>query len=116
MVERPDGRMRICLDPTDLNKVIKREHYAAAVVQDKAHLLNGSDTFTKLDLKDGYWHVKLDEESSYLTTFNTPFGRYRFNMMPFGLNVSQDIFQMNSTSRSFRKNRHIFQSFSINTC
>ena len=94
LVERPDGRMRICLDPTDMNQVIKRQHYAAAVVQDKAHLLNGSDTFTKLDLKDGYWHVKLDEESSYLTTFNTPFGRYRFLVMPFGLSVSQDIFQM----------------------
>lgn len=94
LAERPDGRMRICLDPTDLNRVIKREHYAAAVVQDKAHLLNGSDTFTKLDLKDGYWHVKLDEESSYLTTFNTPFGRYRYLVMPYGLSVSQDIFQM----------------------
>ena len=91
---RANGKLRICLDASELNKVIKREHYAAAVVQDKTHLLNGSDTFTKLDLKDGYWHVRLDEESSYLTTFNTPFGRYRYLVMPNGLNVSQDIFQM----------------------
>ena len=91
---RANGSIRICLDAGELNKVIKREHYVAAVVQDKAHLLNGSDTFTKLDLKDGYWHVQLDEESSYLTTFNTPFGRYRYLVMPNGLNVSQDIFQM----------------------
>ena len=91
---RANGSIRICLDAAELNNVIKREHYAAAVVQDKTHLLNGSDTFTKLDLKDGYWHVQLDEESSYLTTFNTPFGRYRYLVMPNGLNVSQDIFQM----------------------
>ncbi len=92
--KKPNGKLRICLDPLDLNKVIKREHYVADIVQDKVHLLNGSDTFTKLDLKDGYWHVKLDEESSFLTTFNTPYGRYRYLVMPFGLNVSQDIFQM----------------------
>ena len=91
---RANGKIRICLDASELNKVIKREHYVAAIVQDKTHLLNGSDTFTKLDLKDGYWHVRLDEESSYLTTFNTPFGRYRYLVMPNGLNVSQDIFQM----------------------
>ena len=87
---RTNGKIRICLDPSELNKVIKREHYAAAVVQDKTHLLNGSDMFTKLDLKDGYWHVRLDEESSYLTTFNTPIGRYRYLVMPNGLSVSQD--------------------------
>ena len=35
----------------------------------------------------------LDEESSYLTTFNSPFGRYSFKRLPFGLSMSQDIFQ-----------------------
>ena len=44
-------------------------------------------------MKDGYWHIKLDEESSYLTTFSTPFGKYRFKRLPFGLCVSQDVFQ-----------------------
>ena len=77
-----------------MNKAIKREHYAAPIVQEKVHLLNGSDVFTKLDSKDGYWHVLLDEQSSYLTTFNTPIGKFRFAVLPFGLNVSQDIFQM----------------------
>ena len=46
-----------------------------------------------LDAKCGYWNVTLDEESSFLTTFNSPFGRYRFLRMPFGLKMSQDIFQ-----------------------
>ena len=91
---KADGKLRICLDPRDLNTAIKREHYAAPIVQEKVHLLKGSDTFTKLDAKDGYWHVKLDDESSYLTTFNTPIGRFKFVVLPFGLTVSQDIFQM----------------------
>ena len=46
-----------------------------------------------VDTKKGYWHVALDHESSLLCTFNTPFGRYRFRRLPFGITLSQDIFQ-----------------------
>ena len=56
--------------------------------------LQGADTFTKLDAKDGYWNVKLSESSSYLTTFNTPWGRFRYTVLAFGLKMSQDVFQM----------------------
>lgn len=49
-------------------------------------------SFTKLDAKAGYWSVRLDEASQELTTFRTPFGRY-CNRLPFGLSMSQDIFQ-----------------------
>jgi hypothetical protein len=90
---KPDNSLRICLDPTDLNRAIKREHYPVPVLDDIVPELAGSNLFTKLDAKDGYWHVKLDEKSSFLTTFNTPFGRYRYLRMPFGLRMSQDVFQ-----------------------
>ena len=55
--------------------------------------LHGSTLFSKLDAKQGYWNVKLDEEATLLTTFNTHKGRYKFLCMPFGLKMSQDIFQ-----------------------
>ena len=45
----------------------------------------GKTVFSTLDLQDGYWQVKLDEESSLLCTFSTPFGRYRFTRLPFGI-------------------------------
>ena len=90
---KPSGDIRVCLDPIDLNKAILREYHPIPVVDDIIPEMKDSDLFTKLDLKDGYWHVKLTEESSYLTTFATPFGRYRYNRLPFGLCVSQDIFQ-----------------------
>ena len=70
-----------------------REHHLTPVIDDITPDLNGSTLFTKLDLLDGYWHVKLTKESSLLTTFNTPFGRYCYLRMPFGLKMSQDIFQ-----------------------
>ena len=76
-----------------LNKPLKREHYPSRTTEEVNHKFVNAKLFTKLDAKNGYWNVKLDEESSYLTTFNTPFGRYRFLWLPFGLKVSQDIFQ-----------------------
>ena len=83
----------MCLDPSDLNNAILREYHPIPVVEDIVPELNGSDLFTKLGLKDGYWHVKLTEESSFLTTFSTPYGKYRYCRLPFGLKVSQDVFQ-----------------------
>ena len=55
--------------------------------------LAGKKIFSTLDLKDGYWQVELDEQSSLLCTFNTPFGRYHFTRMPFGLKSASEIFQ-----------------------
>ena len=86
-------KLRVCLDPRDLNKWVKREHYHTRTIDDVISELHGAKYFSVIDAKKGYWHVPLDKESSLLTTFNTPFGRYRFTRMPFGLNVSQDIFQ-----------------------
>jgi len=83
----------LCLDAKDLNKAIKREHHPILTLEEITPKLAGAKLFSKLDARNGYWNVKLDEKSSYLTTFNTPFGRYRFLRMPFGLRMSQDIFQ-----------------------
>ena len=55
--------------------------------------LSGAKSFTILDARSGYWIVKLDRASSLLTTFNTPFGRYCYNRLSFGLSSAQDVFQ-----------------------
>ena len=86
-------KLRICLDPTNLNKAIVREPYHFKTPEDIAHLLADATIMTVLDCKKGYWHQQLDEESSYLMTFNTEFGRYRYTVMPFGATVTGDVFQ-----------------------
>ena len=91
---KPDGLLRICLDPHDLNKAIIREHYKAPTLEEISHWLSGATVFSKLDAKNGFWSIHLDTPSSYLTTFNTHKGRYQFLRMPFGLKMSQDMFQM----------------------
>eukprot|EP00057_Strongylocentrotus_purpuratus_P007993 XP_011662467.1 PREDICTED: uncharacterized protein K02A2.6-like [Strongylocentrotus purpuratus] len=91
--QKPNGRWRICLDPKDLNKAIKRSHMPMPTIEEVRHQFEGATVFSTLDARHGYWAIQLDEESSYLTTFNSPFGRYRFKRLPFGLCVSQDVFQ-----------------------
>lgn len=93
VVPKKDGKIRLCLDPKDLNQVIQREHYPLPTIEDVATHLHGAKVFTKLDVRNGFWHIKLDESSSYLTTFNTPFGRYRWKRMPFGIRSAPEIFQ-----------------------
>ena len=93
--QTPDGKnkARLCLDPKDLNKNIRREHYYSRTIEEILPLLLGKKYFSVVDKAKGYWHVELDHKSSLLCTFNTPFGRYKFKRLPFGIVVSQDIFQ-----------------------
>ena len=93
VVKKKSGAIRICIDPRPLNTVLKREHFMLPVLDDVLPKLSDAKVFSICDLKQGYHHVKLDEESSYLTTFATPFGRYRWLRLPFGLKVSSEIFQ-----------------------
>ena len=92
LIESRD-KLCICLDPTNLNKAIVREPYHFRMPEDIAHLLTEACVMTVCDCKKGYWHQKLDEASSYLTTFNMELGRYRYTVMPFGITVAGDVFQ-----------------------
>jgi hypothetical protein len=93
VVEKPNGSLRICLDPQDLNRVLKRPHYPMRTLDEISPKLSGAKYFSIFDARSGYWSIKLSEESSLLTTFNTPFGRYKFNRLPFGVKSAQDEFQ-----------------------
>ena len=92
VVEKPAGGLRICLDPRDLNKAIQREHYQLPTFDEISSRLTGSTLFSKLDANKGYWQIPLDEDSMKLTTFNTPFGRYQFTRLPYGIHSAQEVF------------------------
>ena len=71
VVSSRGDKIRICLDPGDLNKAVKREHYPIPTVEE----IPDAKVFKVLDAKSGYLQMKLDYESSLLTTMNTPIGR-----------------------------------------
>lgn len=92
--EKPKTRkLRVCLHPRPLNKAIMRPYYPLPTLEDVTSKLAGAKYFSILDARSGYWAIKLSEESSLLTTFNTIFGRYCFLRLPFGIVSAQDEFQ-----------------------
>lgn len=92
VVEKSHNRLRICLDPRHLNKAVKRSHFLLPTLDEIVSNLAGAKFFSKCDAKNGFWMLRLDEESSKLCTFSTPEGRFRFLRMPFGINCAPEIF------------------------
>ena len=74
VVPKKNGTLHICLDPKELNAAILREHYPLPTIEHVTTRLHGAKVFTVLDVCSGYWHITLDEPSSFLTIFHTPFG------------------------------------------
>ena len=68
IVKRASGKIRLCIDPKPLNKALKRSHYLMPVVEDLLSELSQAKVFSKCDVKNAFWHDKLDEVSSYLTS------------------------------------------------
>ena len=100
-VQKANGKLCLCLDLCNLNKAICHDHHKTPTVEEVAHEFANSHYFPKLDACHGYWSIVLDEESSLLMNFNSPFGRYCFLHLPFGLVCSQYIFQIwTSSSKS----------------
>ena len=85
--------IRLCINPQDLNKALKRPHHPMRSVEEVAAQMAGATVFTVLDAKNSFWQIPLDKKSSLMTTFSTPFGRYRFLRMPFGINSASEVFQ-----------------------
>lgn len=92
IVEKKDGSLRLCIDPKELNKYVKREHFQLPTRGDIIADIAGAKYFSKLDASAGFHQVGLDKASSRLCTFNTPFGRYSFKRLPFGLSSSPEVF------------------------
>ena len=74
---KPNGEVRVCLDPSNLNKAIIREHHKPMTVEEIAHELAGATVYTKADALKAFLQ-----------------GRFQFLRMPFGAKMSQDVFQL----------------------
>ena len=87
---KSNGMVRICVDLTQLNKSVMRETYPLPHLEDTLASLEGSRYFSKMDANSGFWQIDLAEESREYTTFITPFGRYQYLKMPFGISAAPE--------------------------
>ena len=89
---KKNGDLRICLDPKNLNKYLIRNIHYTASWEDAQHSFKNGKYFSTLDVKSGFWTKLLSKRSQLLTAFNTPFKKYCFIRMPFGLSISSEVF------------------------
>lgn len=92
VLKKPYGKLRICIDTRPLNKALRHQHFPLPTI-DVLPDLTKARVFTLWDVKDRFWYIRLSEELSFLTTFATPFGRYRWIRMPKGISPSPEVFQ-----------------------
>ena len=93
IVKKPNGSLRICLDPTDLNKEIVRPVCNSQTMNDVIEKLKGAKYFAVFDTGKGFFHVPLDQESKMLTSMLTPFGIYVYNVLTIGLSNATNLFE-----------------------
>ena len=94
MVQKKDGSLRFCIDLRKLNNQTIKDAYSVPHIVETLDNLHGSQGFSSLDLKAGYWQVKMDDQSKPLTALTVgPLGFYKFERMPFGLTNAPATFQ-----------------------
>ena len=96
---KPDGGWRLCIDYRRLNAITARNGYTIPRMDELTDRLHGARVFTKIDLRQGYWQVKMTEKDIPKTAFTTPVGQFEWIVMPMGLAGSGATFQrlMNTT-------------------
>jgi len=85
LVKKKDGSLRFCVDYRKLNAVTVKDSYPLPRIGDILDQLSGNSWFSTLDLKSGYWHVKVNSEDKEKTAFSIGNGLWQFRVMPFGL-------------------------------
>ena len=93
VVPKGDGGKCLVIDYRALNKVTRKSTWPMPKVEDIFSKLNGVTYFTTLDLRAGYHHIPLDKPSIPKTAFNSPFGKFEYVKVPFGLAQAPAYFQ-----------------------
>ena len=93
LVPKANGKVRLCLDPAHLNQALIRPVHRGPMLNDILPKLNNVQYMSIIDTSSGYHNLKLDKQSSYLTTFSCPFGRYSYKRWPFRAVPAGNAFQ-----------------------
>ena len=93
LVEKKDGGLCFCVDFCKLNQVARFDAYPMPLIKEFFESVGSAAVLTTLDLASGYWQIPMAPESQDKTAFTTPFGLFKFEVMPFGLHSAPATFQ-----------------------
>jgi len=92
LVKKKDGRMRLCVDYRQLNKVTIKNRYPLPRIDDLMDQLVGAEVFSKIDLGSGYHQIRVKAEDISKTAFQTRYGHYEYYVMPFAVSNAPGVF------------------------
>ena len=84
-MKKKDGTLRMCINYRQINKVTVKNKYPLPRIEDIFDQLKGEGVFSKIDLRSGYFQLRVKEGDVLKTAFRTRYGHYEFLVMPFGL-------------------------------
>ncbi|GFU61566.1 hypothetical protein TNCV_844261 [Trichonephila clavipes] len=93
MVKKKDGSSRMCIDYRKLNQKLVKDKFPLPIIENVLDTLQKAKVYSTLDLRNGFFHVDVDEDCRKYTSFIVPDGQFEFNKVPFGLSTSPGVFQ-----------------------
>ena len=84
-VKKPGGGIRFCVDYRRLNAITKKDRYPIPLIEETLAQLEGAKYFTKIDIRQAFYRIRMSEDSEELTTFLTRFGTFKYLVILFGL-------------------------------
>jgi hypothetical protein len=92
-VPKKDGGLRLCVDYRGLNKITIKNRYPLPLMGEILDRVNSATVFSKIDLKDAYYRIRIQPGDEWKTAFRTRYGHYEYLVMPFGLTNAPAAFQ-----------------------
>ncbi|XP_065088042.1 uncharacterized protein K02A2.6-like [Ochlerotatus camptorhynchus] len=92
-IVKDNGDLRLCVDMRRANQAIRREHHMMPTIEDFLPRLKAAKFFSRLDIKESYYQLELEEDCRDITTFITHKGLYRFKRLMFGVSCAPEMFQ-----------------------
>ncbi|GFX92977.1 retrovirus-related Pol polyprotein from transposon 17.6 [Trichonephila clavipes] len=93
MVKKKDGSSRMCIDYRKLNQKLVKDKFPLPIIEDVLDTMQEAKVYSTLDLRNGFFHVDVDEDCRKYTSFIVPDGQFEFNKVPLGLSTSPGVFQ-----------------------